>query len=127
MTNPFVYLQLHTQDHAKATQFYGSLFQWKLEDNPEAETLYTEVDVGEGGTRAGILAAASPDVPSYWLPFIQVHDVEEVTRRARVLGATIMKEPTAIPGKGSYSVLTDPTGATFALWEAAPSSAASNP
>ena len=32
MANPFVHIELHTKDVAKAKQFYGQLFGWKLQD-----------------------------------------------------------------------------------------------
>jgi uncharacterized protein len=117
MANSFVYVQLHTQDHKKAKDFYTSLFDWKLEDNPAAEIPYTEIDVGGEGVSGGMMAAVAPEIPSHWLPFVHVHDIEETTQKAKTLGATVIKKPTNVPGKGRYSVIVDPTGATFALWE----------
>lgn len=32
MANPFVHVELHTTDPAKAKDFYGKLFTWKMED-----------------------------------------------------------------------------------------------
>jgi len=46
MGNPFVHVELHTQDAAKAKEFYGALFNWTLEDVPEMD--YTVIKVGEG-------------------------------------------------------------------------------
>ena len=34
MGNPFVHVELNTTDPAKARDFYGSLFDWKLQDMP---------------------------------------------------------------------------------------------
>ena len=34
MANPFVHVELNTHDVGKAKEFYGSLFDWKLEDVP---------------------------------------------------------------------------------------------
>ena len=34
MANPFVHVELHTNDPAKAKAFYSKLFGWKLEDVP---------------------------------------------------------------------------------------------
>ena len=47
MANPFVHVELHTQDPQAAKKFYGELFDWKLEDVPEMN--YTLIDVGEQG------------------------------------------------------------------------------
>ena len=34
MGNPFVHVELQTQDPAKAKAFYGGLLDWKLEGTP---------------------------------------------------------------------------------------------
>jgi predicted enzyme related to lactoylglutathione lyase len=49
-----------------------------------------------------------------------VDDVAVSTEKARSLGATICREVTEIPGVGWFSVITDPTGATLALWQMNP-------
>jgi hypothetical protein len=46
MANPFVHVELQTQDLSKAKKFYKSLFDWKLQDIPKMD--YTMVDVGKG-------------------------------------------------------------------------------
>ena len=49
MANPFVHVELTTQDPDKAKSFYGELFDWKLEDVEIAPGFpYTMVRVGEG-------------------------------------------------------------------------------
>ena len=49
MANPFVHVELQTNDVATAKAFYSKLFDWKLEDMkmPDGET-YTMIGVGEG-------------------------------------------------------------------------------
>src|ERR1700751_3457050 len=34
MSNPFVHVELHTKDLAKANAFYSKLFGWQLQDPP---------------------------------------------------------------------------------------------
>jgi len=46
MGNPFVHVELHTQDPHRAKKFYEELFDWKLEDMPGMD--YTVINVGEG-------------------------------------------------------------------------------
>jgi catechol 2,3-dioxygenase-like lactoylglutathione lyase family enzyme len=50
MGNPFVHVELETNDVAKAKGFYSKLFDWKLEDvpNPAAGGSYTMISVGDG-------------------------------------------------------------------------------
>ena len=117
MANPFVHVELLTSDVARAKEFYAGLFDWKLEDVPGMD--YTMINVGEG-TGGGMMKNPMPDAPSSWLAYVQVADVAVATKKAGTLGATVSKPVTEIPGVGWFSVITDPTGATLALWQMNP-------
>ncbi|MBI5557176.1 MAG: VOC family protein [Deltaproteobacteria bacterium] len=114
MANPFVHIELETNDLARAKDFYQKLFDWKLEEVPGMD--YTMINVGEG-TGGGMMKNPVPDAPSHWLAYVQVDDVAAATSKAKSLGATVCKEPTEIPGYGWFSVITDPTGAALAFWQ----------
>ena len=116
MANPFVHVELNTTDVGKAKSFYGSLFHWTLEDVPMPNGSYTMIKVGEG-TGGGIMKHPVPGAPSAWLAYVLVDDVAASTKKAKSLGATVMKDATEIPGVGTFSVLIDPTGAAIALWQ----------
>jgi predicted enzyme related to lactoylglutathione lyase len=114
MPNPFIHIELQTQDLANAKVFYSSLFNWRLDDIPGLA--YTMVAVGDG-TGGGMVQAKSPDVPSQWIPFVAVEDVHGMTQRVLALGGTIRQGPAEVPGYGWYSVVADPMGATFGIWK----------
>src|SRR5580700_4199897 len=117
MPNPFVHVELATTDVAKAKNFYGKLFSWTLEDLPMGGAeAYTMIKVGEG-TGGGIMKHPVPGAPSAWLAYVLVDDVAASTKKAKSLGATVMKDVTEIMGVGSFSVLIDPTGAALALFQ----------
>jgi len=117
MANPFVHVELMTTDVAKAKEFYTNLFDWKLEEIPGMD--YTLIKVGEG-TGGGMMKTVQPDSPSYWMAYVLVDDAAAATEKARKLGATICKDVTEVPGIGWFSVITDPTGATLAVWQPNP-------
>ena len=118
MANPFVHIELHTGDLAKAKAFYSSLFDWKLQDMPMPDGgSYTMINVGEG-TGGGMMSTPAPGVPPHWLAYVGVDDVAAATEKARALGAAVVQDVVEVAGYGWLSVLTDPTGATFALWQA---------
>ena len=48
MANPFVHVELSTNDLPKARAFYSQLFDWKLEDMSMDNGTYTLINVGEG-------------------------------------------------------------------------------
>ena len=120
MANPFCHIELQTGDAGKAKSFYGELFDWKLEDMPMGgDMTYTMVDVGEDGTGGGITPKMSEHAPTAWMPYVLVDDVSASTEKAKSLGGQIIAEKTEIPNMGWFSIITDPTGATVGLWQAA--------
>jgi uncharacterized protein len=116
MGNPFVHVELMTNDVSKAKSFYGKLFDWRLEDMPMGDMTYTMIRVGEG-TGGGLMKNPIPNASSAWLAYVEVADFKGATGKAKSLGATVMKEATEVPGAGSFSIITDPTGAMLGLWE----------
>jgi len=116
MPNPFCHVELNTTDVNKAKDFYGKLFNWKLHDMDSPGGGYTMIDVGEG-TGGGMRKYPIPGAPSFWLSYILVDDVRVATKKAASLGGTVMKDVTPVPNFGEFSVITDPTGAHFALWQ----------
>jgi predicted enzyme related to lactoylglutathione lyase len=116
MANPFVHVELSTTDPAKAKAFYGKLFDWTLEDVPMGEMTYTMIKVGNG-TGGGLMKHPVPGAPSAWLAYVQVDDIEAATKKAKSLGANVMKDVTEVMGAGWLSVIIDPTGAALGLWK----------
>lgn len=114
MANPFVHIELHTKNVAKSKKFYTSMFDWKMEEFPGMD--YTIIKVGEG-TGGGMMKNPMPAEPDNWLPYILVDDVAASTKKARSLGAAIAKDITEVKDMGWFSVLVDPTGAAFGLWQ----------
>lgn len=120
MANPFVHVELHTNDLAKAKTFYSKLFGWKLKDMPmPGGDSYTMLEVGEG-TGGGMMKAQPPGSPPRWQAYVGVDDVAASTRKAKELGAKVMMDKTEVGDFGFMSVIVDPTGAAIALWQAKP-------
>jgi predicted enzyme related to lactoylglutathione lyase len=117
MANPFVHVELNTQDIAKAKSFYQSMFAWKLNDTDMGGgMIYTLIDVGEG-TGGGMMKHPMPGAPSMWLPYVLVDDIAAATAKAKSLGATIVRDVMEVAGAGSLSIITDPTGAMLGFWQ----------
>jgi predicted enzyme related to lactoylglutathione lyase len=114
VANPFTHVELNTTDVDKSKAFYGKLFDWALEDIPAAS--YTMIKVGKG-TGGGIMKHPVPGAPSAWLAYVEVEDIAAATKKAKSLGATVMKDVTEVMGAGWISVIIDPTGAALGLWK----------
>ncbi len=114
MANPFVHIELHSKDMGKSKEFYAGMFGWEMEELPGMD--YTIIKVGEG-TGGGMMKNPMPADRDSWLPYILVDDVAASTKKAKSLGASIAKDVTAVPDMGWFSVIIDPTGAAFGLWQ----------
>jgi predicted enzyme related to lactoylglutathione lyase len=117
MGNPFVHFELMSTDVGKAKTFYGKLFDWKLEDMPMGDMIYTMIKVGDG-TGGGLMKNPMPGAPSTWVAYVDVDNLKAATAKAKSLGATLVKDVTEVKGRGSFTIITDPTGAMLGLWEA---------
>jgi uncharacterized protein len=108
---------LNTSDAETATGFYGELFGWTF---IPGEGGYLHIKNGEAFI-GGISPAAhrDPTVPPHWMIYIQVADCDASTANASALGAKVCMGPMDIPTAGRMSVLGDPQGAVFALFEVA--------
>ena len=118
MSNPFVHLELSTTDTAKAKAFYSGLFGWDFTDTDMGGGMIYSTFKPSSGPGGGLFSA--PGMPTHWLAYVGVDDIHAATEKAKSLGATILRGPMDIPNVGSFSILTDPTGAAIALFQPKP-------
>ena len=116
MGNPFVHVELQSTDVGKAKAFYGKLFDWKLEDMDIGDMTYTMIKVGEG-TGGELMKNPMPNAGSMWVAYVNVDDLKAATAKAKSLGATVIEDQVEVNGRGSFSLITDPTGAMLGLWQ----------
>jgi predicted enzyme related to lactoylglutathione lyase len=117
MSNPIAYAELQTKDAAAAKSFYGKLFDWKMSESETPKGPYTHFTPGEGVS--GGIYQYGANGASHWIPYITVGDLVAATEKAKHLGAAALLENQVVPDMGRYSVLQDPTGARFGLWQEA--------
>jgi predicted enzyme related to lactoylglutathione lyase len=117
MANKFCHIELTTKDVGVAKEFYGSLFDWRLEDMPMGDGTYTSINTGvdPGG---GMMAPPMPEVPTAWMAYVEVEDVAQTVERVKQLGGTVNLDKTPIPEMGFFAVIADPTGGVIGVWEA---------
>lgn len=118
----FSYADLSTTDLDGAKAFYTGLFGWDFDDVP----------MGEGGgiytmfkKNGKVTAAASVQqeqqreagVPPMWNAYFTVYDLDARTKEAERAGGSIHAGPFDVFDAGRMSVISDPNGAFFCLWE----------
>lgn len=113
MANPFTYSELHSKDLKRARAFYSELFDWKLAPVPVPGREYSMVE--SEGTQGGLTEELFEGV-SGWLTYVRVADCVASTRRARDLGAQVVRDCVEIPD-GTFSVLRDPAGAPVGIFQ----------
>ena len=121
-SNAFGWAELNARGIDNALPFYERVFGWKVKRTPvPGGPAYNEFQVdGESIAGATELNPASPaGVPSHWLVYFNVDDIDTTYRQALDLGANGVAAPQEYPG-GSFAIIADPQGATFGLFEAAP-------
>lgn len=113
--NDFSHIELATDDPKKAQKFYGGLFGWSFEDIPPLGTClpYTMIQPGAGPT-GGILSKPQPEIPTAWMPYVQVEQMESDLEKTKALGGEVLMPVTEFPG-GRFAVIKDPTGGVIGL------------
>jgi len=118
----FCWVELATIDPAAAKSFYGSLFGWKANDIPMGpDAVYTMFELDGREAAAGY--KLRPDqleygVPPHWLVYIAVTNADESAARVAELGGKLSSPVFDVAEHGRMAIVHDPTGATFAIWQA---------
>lgn len=115
----FVWHELMTADPEAAIKFYPAVTGWGVMpfDQDPSYRMWIANGAPIGGVMAITSEAKAMGAGPQWLPYIGTADVHESTRHAVRLGAKPLVRPTQIV-PGTYSVLLDPQGARFALFQA---------
>ncbi len=105
-------------DPETSAAFFTALFGW-TELPVEISPFGTYRQLFLGNEIFGGMLPLDPalNYPSHWISYIDVHNIEAVTARARRLGGTIALPPAEIPGIGRFAALTDKQGALFCVIE----------
>jgi uncharacterized protein len=115
----FSWVDLGTTDAEAAKRFYGNLFGWTFDDVPAGVGTYSIAKLS--GQEVCALYKMGPEmkgVPPFWLSYISVDDVDTLTKAVTAAGGRVDKEPFDVMDVGRMSVVSDPTGASFAFWQA---------
>ncbi|MEN3326891.1 MAG: uncharacterized protein V7638_1698 [Acidobacteriota bacterium] len=118
----FCWVELGTSDNEAAKNFYTQLFSWEADDHPMGpDSVYTILKLD--GKDVGGLYKLTADmvgqgVPPNWMSYVATASADETTEKAKAAGATIMNGPFDVATLGRMSVIQDPTGAVFSIWQA---------
>jgi predicted enzyme related to lactoylglutathione lyase len=112
---------LQTSDLDGATEFYTGLFGWETSDSTGPHGVYRMAKLG-GRSVAAMFPQAQhlreQGLPPFWFAYVTVADVDAATAKVADLGGTVVQGPFPVADAGRMSIIEDPSGAHFALWQA---------
>jgi predicted enzyme related to lactoylglutathione lyase len=116
-TNAVTWFQIGTDDPAAAEEFYGSLFGWTFESDPEADGpgYRTVRTPGEGGIGGGI-ATTGDRAANHAVFYVEVEDVAATLAAAEAKGGKVLVPRQATPDGLVFAHLLDPSGNQFAVF-----------
>jgi uncharacterized protein len=115
--------ELVTRDTKCAANFYGKLFGWQstpfkaqgADPGAQPYNLF-KLDPNSMGV-GGMMQVPKPDMPSQWIPYISVDDIDDSFAKATQLGAKTCVPVMSIGEIGRIAIIQDPQGATIGLHE----------
>jgi uncharacterized protein len=111
--HPVVHLELHTGALQRATAFYSQLLRWRPERIEATCGSYLALELARG-LDGGIVQCGTRR--AVWLPYVAVEQIDEMTERARRLGASVLLEPREGPA-GWRSVVATRDAGEIAFWQ----------
>jgi len=117
MAHEFCWVEMNTNDPEAARSFYRELFGWSFnESEMDHGGTYAMFQPAGGGPGGGIMAKPQSGVPTAWMPYVAVDDLDAAVARVGELGGVVHMGPTPVPEYGSFAVIADPTGGVIGLW-----------
>jgi predicted enzyme related to lactoylglutathione lyase len=121
-----VHFEIPVDDTARAKEFYGSIFDWDLDDSDmgggmvytTAGTVATDENMRPkepGAINGGIMKRTS-DTPTPVIT-IQVDSIDEALKKIEAGGGSTVQPRTEIPNMGAFGYFKDSEGNTMGLWE----------
>ncbi|MEO3474112.1 VOC family protein [Roseomonas sp. CAU 1739] len=118
MSFPFTHAEVFGEDPAALAEFYRAVLGWTVTQADGVD--YWRIAAAPAGAPsafAGGIAHRPDFMPSGWLPYAQIEDIETCVAETTRLGGKIVREPTPVPRTGWYAVIADPEGNRFAVFQ----------
>jgi len=112
-----VWVVLLSRNVQSAMQFYREAVGWRFELLTDERVACWVAKSGDDEPLAVFVDASASDFPDareLWLPYFTVDDLDRRISEAEAKGATILREPSDIPGIGRVATLRQPDGGIVA-------------
>ena len=116
----FCWADLATANTRHAADFYSALFGWQT-TRIQANGGEFRQFVADGQPVASMYQLSTQQinagVPSHWIPYVAVSDLDRAASRAVALGGRILVSPFRVEGIAKVSLIADSLGALTGIWE----------
>jgi len=112
----FVWYENLTKDVDAAIAFYRAVIGWNTQSWAGMGEPYHMFANGDAVLAGLMKMPPEAEMPPYWMGYIATPDVKATTARAEELGAKVWLKLMEIPTVGTFSVIQDPQGASFAAY-----------
>ncbi len=110
----FHWNEYYANDGKAAADFYAAVFGYTVEAMDMGGMNYYILSA-DGNSRAGVMTKPMPEIPSMWLPYVDVEDVDATIAALADAGGKPMNEVMTMPGVGRFGMALDPQGAAIAF------------
>jgi predicted enzyme related to lactoylglutathione lyase len=111
------WVDLASSDAPASREFYARLFGWDVVVSPDPQFGGYAMAAIAGREVAGIGPTMAPGQPTSWAVHIGTSDVDEIARKVRAAGGTVVAPPMNVGDLGRLAVLQDPIGAHISAWQ----------
>jgi predicted enzyme related to lactoylglutathione lyase len=112
--------ELNTWEPDVALAFYARTLGWQFDPAPLPDGSNYWIAHSEGNAMGGVFALTAPrysGIPSHWMTYMAVGDIDQAERDAAKAGGEIMRPAARVPGVGKLVVVSDSAGALIGLIE----------
>jgi hypothetical protein len=110
MAHPVVHFEIGCKDKAKLSEFYGRVFDWKIDPGPMGM-----IDTGSTAGIPGHIAALGHEPHQFTHFYIETSDVAASLAAIEAAGGRTIVPPVPIP-TGTFAWFADVEGNTVGLW-----------
>jgi uncharacterized protein len=116
MGQPVVHWELWSDDPARISDFYQTVFGWNIRHLPDLNYRLVETG-GQGGINGGIMKPQTGPWLAKLAFYIDVDDLDAFNQKVRKAGGKILVEKMDVPGVGQLSLFEDPDGRVLGMWK----------
>jgi uncharacterized protein len=109
------WFSLMTTNTEKSNDYYTKLMGWELSDFAVGDDT-VKIYSAAGAPFGNPVPLDGNDIPTHWIAYFSVEDVDASCAKASELGGAVCVEPFDLPTVGRTAVVTDPAGAAFHLF-----------